>query len=270
MWTPTTWLKDNRDHLRYGSDLSDAEWAIIAPFLPPPGKTGRPRRWPMREIMNAIFYVLRSGCPWRMVPDCFAPATTVYRWFVRLRDDGEFATINHHLLMRDRERVGRQASPSAAVIDSQSVKTIEAGGPRGYDAGKKINGRKRHAMVDTDGRALVLQAHAASNQDRDGAVPLLMASRRAFPFVEHVFADSAYAAERVAQATRIVIEIVRKHPDQVGFAVQPRRWVVERFFAWIGRYRRLAKDFEATITSAEAFLYAASVMLLTRRLARET
>jgi transposase len=269
MWTPTTRREHSRDHLRYGSDLTDAEWEIVAPFLPPPGRTGRPRRWPLREIMNAIFYVLRSGCPWRMVPDCFAPATTVYRWFMRLRDDGVFETINHHLLMRDRERVGRQASPSAAVIDSQSVKTCEAGGPRGYDAGKKISGRKRHTMVDTDGRPLVLQAHPASIQDRDGAVPLLKTSRSAFPFVEHAFADSAYAAERVDRATLITVEIVRKHPNQVGFTVHPRRWVVERFFAWIGRNRRLAKDFEATIASAEAFLYAASVMLLTRRLARK-
>jgi transposase len=268
MWCPTTRLDHNRDHLRYGSDLTDAEWAIIAPFLPPPAKTGRPRHWPMREIMNAIFYVLRSGCPWRMVPDCFPPATTVYRWFMRLREDRVFETINHHLLMRDRERTGREASPTAAVIDSQSVKSTEAGGPRGYDTGKKVQGRKRHAMVDTDGRALVLQTHPASIQDRDGAIPLLKASRRAFPFVEHAFADSAYAADRVATATCVAIEIVRKHPHQVGFAVHRKRWVVERFFAWIGRNRRLARDFEATIASAEAFLYAASVMLLTRRLAR--
>jgi transposase len=128
----------------------------------------------------------------------------------------------------------------------------------------------RHAMVDTDGRGLILQVHPASLQDRDGAVPLLRASRPWFPFVERVFADSAYAAERVANATRIIIEIVRKQVGQIGFAVHPRRWVVERFLAWLGRNRRLAKDFEGNVASATAFLYAASVLLLTRRLARSS
>ena len=241
MWTPTTREQHSRKALRYQTDLTDAEWVVIEPHLPPAHGTGRPRSWPMREIVNGIFYVMRAGCPWRLLPSDLPPWGTIYRWFAKFRDDGLLEKINHSLVMADRERVGREASPSGAIIDSQSVKMTEAGGPRGYDAGKKIKGRKRHALVDTDGRGLVLEAHPASIQDRDGGGPLLCASRGSFPFIEKVFA---------------------------GFAVQPRRWVVERFFAWINRNRRLAKDFEATIASARAFLYTASVMLLVRRLAR--
>ena len=261
MWTPTTRQQHSRPVTRYQTDLTDAEWRVIAPHLPQPCATGRPREWPMREMMNAIFFVLRAGvrgaCCRRIPPP---DDLSLVRRVARRRT---WERINHPLVMLDRERVGREASPSAAIIDSQSVKTTEAGGPRGYDAGKKINGRKRHAMVDTDGRGLVLNP-SGELQDRDGGGPLLRASRRIFPFIERVFADSGYAGEKVAKAT-LIIEIVRKHPDQIGFAVNPRRWVVERFFAWIGRNRRLAKDFAST-TLRNSMRMPSPVRLTTRPL----
>jgi transposase len=270
MWTPTTRAQHSRAGLRYGSDLTDTEWAVLEPLLPVPCRCGRPWRWPLREIMNAIFYVLRCSCPWRSLPTDLPPWRAAYRWFARLRDAGTWEALNFALVAADRERSGRGAGPSAAVMDSQSVRTTEAGGPRGYDAGKKVWGRKRHALTDTGGRPLVLHAHPASVQDRDGAVPLLKDARRLYPRLERAFADAAYNAKRVAEATLIAVEIVRRKAGQIGFAVQPRRWVIERTFAWLGRNRRLARDFEATIASATAFLYAASVMLLTRRLGRCT
>jgi putative transposase len=224
----------------------------------------------MREVVNAILYILRSGCPWRMLPEHFPPRSTVWDWFSRFRDAGLFDRLGHRLVMLDRERSGREASPSAAIMDSQTARTCESGGPRGYDGAKKIVGRKRHALVDTDGRLLVIGISAASLQDRDGAGPLVRASRRQFPFIERVYADRGYQGERVRSTCPVPVEIVRPRPGQIGFAVQPRRWVVERTFAWLGRNRRLWKDAETTIASSSAFTHAAAANLLVRRIARST
>ena len=259
MWTETTRAQYRRDDLRYVSDVSDGEWELIEALLPPTKRLGRPRTTELRAVVNAMLYILTTGCQWRQLPKEFPPFSTVQRFFYRWRDAGLWRRINHALVMRVREASGRGASPSAGVIDSQSLKTTEAGGPRGYDAGKKLKGRKRHLLTDTTGLPLAAVVHQADIQDRDGAPRVLASARYLYPWLRHVFADGGYSGVKLATALdqigRWRIEIVKRCDAVEGFVVLPRRWVVERTFAWLNRNRRLAKDFEASLDSALAWLF---------------
>ena len=271
-WTEITRRDYRRDGLRYASDLTDAEWALIAPYLPSPRRLGRPRTTDLRQVVNALLYMAASGCQWRLLPRDFPPFTTVQGYFYDWRDGGLWARINHHLVMAARDLEDREASPTAGVIDSQSMKSTESGGLRGYDAGKKVMGRKRHILTDTLGLLIGLIVHGADVQDRDGAPLVLKSIRHAFPWLRHLFADGAYAGPKLKGALARIgdwtLEIVKRSDSAKGFEVLPRRWVVERTFAWLGRCRRLAKDFEKTIQSAEAWITIAHIRLVTRRLAR--
>ena len=271
-WTDIARQDHSRCTDRYPSDLLDSEWHLIAPLFPAAKRGGRPRTTGLREVMNAILYIASTGCQWRALPKDFPPMRTVQGYFYAWRDMGLFTAINHLLVMGAREMEGREASPSAGVIDSQSVKTKEGGGPRGYDAGKKVQGRKRHILTDTLGYMLFVIVHAADIQDRDGAPALLKAVRHRFPWLRHVFADGGHAGAKLRTALRgegcWTLDIIKRSETAKGFEVLPRRWVVERTFAWLGRCHRLAKDWETTIESATAWACIASIRMITRRIAR--
>jgi putative transposase len=272
----------------YPSDLSDREWQMLAPLLPPAKPGGRPRTSNLRRILNGIFYLLRSGCQWRMLPRDYGPWSTAYDYFRTWRLDGTWERI--HTLLRERVRrlAGREPTPSAAIIDSQSVKTTERGGPHGYDGGKKVNGRKRHLLVDTLGLLLRVIVHAANVQDRDGARLVLAGLQQRFPRLCHLWTDQAYTGkllEWIEQELGWSVEVVERSPRR-GFIVTPdhqfqrvalparfkplpRRWVVERSFAWMGRDRRLSKDYEFLPATSETWVYLSMVRVMLKRLARE-
>jgi len=270
MWTAKNRALYERKTKRYPSDVTDEEWALIEPHLPPRRKVSR------REVLNAILYVLTAGIQWRAMPKDLPPKSTVHDYFVEWHCDGTLARIHHALYVEARTLAGREASPTLAIIDSQSVKGAEKGGARidpvGYDGGKKIKGKKRHAAVDTVGLMLGITVTPANVQDRDGCIPMLKEVRRNFPFLEGVIADGAYQGVETAAAVRRAagapLEIVKRLATTKGFKVLPKRWIVERTFGWLNRCRRLAKDFENLARSHLAFIQLAMISLMLRRIIR--
>src|SRR5690242_14990116 len=243
----------------YPSDLADAQWQVIEPYLPAraPGGRGRPRTWPLRVITEAILHVDRAGCAWRYLPGDFPPWRTVYGYFAAWRDDGTLARLHDALRAQVRAAAGRDAEPTAAVIDSQSVRAADTvpKASRGWDNAKKVNGRKRHIAVDTTGLLLDVVITPASVQDRQGARPLLWNTHRACRRVRLVWADAGYSGKLVpwaSAALHLTVQIVKRPDDLHTFTVLPRRWVVERTLAWITRYRRCARDYERLPAHHEA------------------